>query len=614
MKKNNPFNKYFFFIKVLFILVICVSFLMTYLVEKKENLLFNSMIEKYIQPSEMLNELKNIYDINILETLYIVNAKMVSHTDAIDILVLSKKLIDSNWDKYYSPHLIIKSGYSKDEIKNIENFRKNMNRVNEQINILVEKIHNSDSKDVNLFINTILTPNIYKVKYLLDDISIDNLFKIRISKKMIEDSGDMFVFGSFIIIFLVTLVLFAILNLIGKKMNTLNNELMNQAQELEIAMNVKSNFLANMSHEIRTPMNAILGFISILKEKETNQEKLKYINIVLNAGKSLINIISDILDYSKIESGNFVINNVCFKVFTQFDESIELYLELAKEKNISLVTEYSANVPKYMMGDNLRMKQVINNLLSNAIKFSKNNSVVNILLNYNEAKDQLCCHIVDSGIGMTQEDTQKLFTAFTQVGNAKVGISGGTGLGLSISKNLLALMNGEIFVDSILGKGSNFYFILPVFSDYCKEELIEEKLEEILDEAIDELCYENLNVLIVEDNKTNQMLLKIIFDDLGASSMLANHGQEAVDLFKESPKYDLILMDENMPIMNGSEATIEIRKIEKEKILEETIIIAVTANAMEGDKEKFLSVGMNDYLSKPMDKEKLLELINSYCL
>jgi CheY-like chemotaxis protein len=352
-----------------------------------------------------------------------------------------------------------------------------------------------------------------------------------------------------------------------------------------------------------------MGFINILKDKEVEKEKLKFLNIIENSSKSLINIISDILDYSKIESGKFDISKIQFESIEPFEESVDLFYEKAHEKNIKINKIFSDDLPLSMLGDKLRIKQIVNNLLSNAIKFSPEDSMIDVVVEFDRLKDILICHVKDNGIGMSKDDANKLFNAFTQVGKAKTGVSGGTGLGLSISKNLIKLMGGEINVVSEPNKGSDFNFYLPLYSsEVIQKEACNEE-ENILDKDV---CFKGTHVLVVEDNKTNQMLIEIMLDELEITCDMADDGIIGLQKYKNDTKYDLILMDENMPNMNGTEATIEIRKYEKENTLEPIVIIAVTANAIVGDKDKFLSIGMNDYISKPINNDELVSTLSKY--
>ncbi len=369
-------------------------------------------------------------------------------------------------------------------------------------------------------------------------------------------------------------------------------------------MQAKSDFLANMSHEIRTPLNAIMGFVDILHKDEKDLTKTKKLKIIKDSGISLLTIINDILDFSKIQNNKLLIEKVPYNIKEAFQQIAELFYEKAREHEVSIKLFFDEKLPCETIGDVVRLKQVVSNLVSNAIKFSSKHSVVYIKVIYFENTKELFCEIVDTGIGISQEKTDTIFESFTQEDSSTTRKYGGTGLGLSISKALVKLMDGEIGVRSELGAGSTFYFTLPLF--HVRHNSLEQIGEK--DDIDDTFTKMDGYVLIVEDNKANQMLMKLLLIDFELEYAIANDGLEAV-MAVEKEKFDLILMDENMPNMNGIEATKKIRQLESSK---EIPIIAVTANALKGDKEKFLEAGMNDYLSKPIDADKLKQILRKY--
>ena len=379
----------------------------------------------------------------------------------------------------------------------------------------------------------------------------------------------------------------------------LEEEVQKRTQELVTAMRAKADFLANMSHEIRTPLNALIGFIDILKKDETNLKRQKYFDIINTSGQDLLSIINDILDFSKIESGKLEIERVPVNLSKSFKDTQLLFFEKAKEKNIKLVLNIDSSFPKFVCSDSVRIKQVLSNLISNAIKFTSENK--NIYINA-EYKDRfLNVFIKDEGIGIDKNNQSKIFDSFSQEDSSTTRKYGGTGLGLSISSKLIKLLGGELKVESEVGVGSKFYFSIPLeIADEIKEEVIK----------TDKLKLDG-HLLIVEDNKANQLFMEIILAEAGLTFDIANNGEEAVELFKTS-KFDLILMDENMPVLNGIEATKKILKIEKENGLSHTPIIAVTANAMKGDRQRFIEVGMDEYITKPIDIKKLNEVLGRF--
>ncbi len=379
-----------------------------------------------------------------------------------------------------------------------------------------------------------------------------------------------------------------------------NKQLQNAKSQAEEIAKMKSEFLANMSHEIRTPLNAIIGFIDLLREQEQDKQKLEYLNIVNTSSKSLVNIINDILDFSKIESGKLSIEHIDFDTKEEFNITKKLFEAKAKEKDIDLQVTYK-DVPEYLNSDILRIKQIVNNLLSNAIKFTPKGK--NITLSLEHKENQLLVAVKDEGVGIQKDKLQSIFEAFSQEEVSTSRKYGGTGLGLSISSRLVNLLGGELKVKSKLGEGSVFYFKIPV---EIGKEIQKESSEDVSSDN-----FKGKKILLVEDIKTNQQIMKILIEKVGMSIDIANDGLEAIDMFTKK-QYDCILMDENMPNMNGLEATHEIITYEKDNKLDHTPIIALTGNAVDGDRERLMAAGMDEYLNKPIDKEKLYKLISSF--
>ena len=377
-------------------------------------------------------------------------------------------------------------------------------------------------------------------------------------------------------------------------------ELEQSKQKALSASKAKSEFLANMSHEIRTPLNAIMGFIDILQEENKNKEFTNYIDIISDSSKNLLNIIEDILDFSKIESGKLEIENIDFEIKKEFELIIHLFDAKCLKKDISLSLVFGDNIPKIINSDLLRIKQVILNLLSNAIKFTNNGKKIIVKIDYKN--EMLSVSIIDEGKGIAYDKLEYIFEAFHQEDNSTTRKHGGTGLGLSICSKLLKLMKSELKVKSKLSKGSEFYFSLPVKS-VDKINIINKKSTKI--------NFVNKKILLVEDNKANQMFMKVILKKMGLTFDITNDGVEAIEAFKMS-KYNCILMDENMPNMNGIEATKQILEYEKQNNLIHTPIIALTANALKGDRERFLNAGMDEYITKPVDKEKLNNVLEKF--
>ncbi|MEA3228868.1 MAG: ABC transporter substrate-binding protein [Campylobacterota bacterium] len=383
----------------------------------------------------------------------------------------------------------------------------------------------------------------------------------------------------------------------------LEEKIHQRTQELELAIRTKSDFLANMSHEIRTPLNGIIGFVDILCNSEKDSAKQHKLNIIKESSHSLLTIINDILDFSKIENGKIELEKIEIDIHHIFEHIVNLFFDKANEKNIKITLNIDENLPQKSLGDSTRLKQVFSNLLSNAIKFSKENSEVVVNLKYLSDNNSFYCEVIDYGIGISSDKIDNVFKSFEQADNSVSRVYGGTGLGLAISKALVEAMGGTLRLKSTLGLGSTFYFTLELFKVADTTQPLKNQ-----DESYESKELQGC-ILIVEDNQTNQLLLSMLLDDLGLDFEIANDGVEAIEAVN-SKNYDLILMDENMPNMNGKEATRIIRKLPSDK--NKIPIIAVTANALKGDREKFIESGMNDYITKPIDNDYLIEILHKF--
>ncbi len=373
------------------------------------------------------------------------------------------------------------------------------------------------------------------------------------------------------------------------------------AQKSEQASKTKSEFLANMSHEIRTPLNAILGFIDLLKEKEKNKEKLKYIQTIQSSSTTLLGIINDILDFSKIESGNLNVEKIDFNTHEELGTLADLFRAKASEKSVSLSFVLDKNLPKALKSDPLRIKQIMANMLSNAIKFTPRNGRIELLIKHTE--ENLHISVKDNGIGIAKDKQEDIFKAFSQAESSTTRKYGGTGLGLAISSKLVVMLGGELKLESKEGQGSRFYFEIPAPIGKFKKITVAKHS--------DLAIIKGKRILLVEDNKANQMFMSLILKKFGLIFDIANDGVEAVRAYKNN-FYDLILMDENMPNLNGIEATKQILEYERDEKMRHTPIVALTANALKGDRERFIEAGMDEYLTKPLDKEKLSFMLKEF--
>ncbi len=386
-----------------------------------------------------------------------------------------------------------------------------------------------------------------------------------------------------------------------EEIQQINHDLRLAKEEAEEASFQKSQFLANMSHEIRTPLNAVTGFISLLHEKETDPEKIRYLQVIKSSSDSLLHIISDILDISKIESGKLDIDPIDFSPYKELISVVELFQEKAAHKGIVLDINYSDKIPEILFADVLRIKQILSNLLSNAIKFTPEGKTIKCTIRYESGC--LSIRVKDYGIGIPKEKQKLIFKPFSQAESSTTREYGGTGLGLAISSKLIQMLNGELTLKSKEGKGSIFTFTIemPEGKDICSTS----------EDSIEYLESLKGHILIVEDMKANSMFLGIVLGNVGLTYDIAINGMEAIEKFKIK-KYDLILMDENMPKLGGIAATKVILDIEKEKSLDHTPIISLTANALKGDRERFLEAGMDDYLSKPVDPNSLTNMLQRH--
>ena len=425
-------------------------------------------------------------------------------------------------------------------------------------------------------------------------------------------------------------------------------KLQDQQRHAKHANEMKSEFLANMSHEIRTPMNGIIGMVEMLAETKLSAEQQEYVDNIKVSNEHLLAIINGILDLSKVESGKMTIDSIPMNISSLCNEVVSLFAVKARQRSLTLDYHYTEALSPYIKGDPVRIKQIMANLVNNAIKFTREGGRVTIDVKHMEnnpyedkygnhksicshelqveqashyntddrgsVKHQdmtLCIEVTDTGVGIKPESLEAIFDAYDQANKSTHRLYGGTGLGLSVCKSLVELMGGYIEVDSAVGIGTTFTVLLPLPPI---DEAHYESWQDSNDFGMTESSHELIgHILLVEDDSVNAMIAKKALNNSGHTVTHVTDGQQAIEVFSLNPEqYDVILMDHHMPIMDGVQATIKLHELYDPQALPP--IIALTANAMDGERKKYLDVGMQDYCTKPFKQEQLNALVQYWLM
>ncbi len=407
----------------------------------------------------------------------------------------------------------------------------------------------------------------------------------------------------FVLVIVISVTIFG--HKLGKTLKGKEQQIRNSLEKAYHSAQAKEQFLANMSHEIRTPLNATLSLMKLIDNKALSEKDQEYLKLSMQSSTNLLAIINDILNLSKIESGNIELEHLDFNVKQLLEDQIAIFRESYAEQNVPIKAELDLLTITGLRGDRGKLTQVLTNILNNAFKFTSRGSItLNAETDIINDKVQLSIEVIDSGIGISAQQIERIFDPFSQADSSTTRQFGGTGLGLSISRKICRIMGGDLTVTSKEGIGSNFK--IEVLLDKGELKTPSSETQSASDNKLD---FKNLNlhVLVAEDNMVNQVVIKALLTKMNCTFDIAENGQQALELLNE--KHNLVIMDCQMPIKDGYQATKEIRSLNSEQ--RDIPIIALTANSLEGDKEKCLQAGMNDYLSKPIQIDELYQILST---